>query len=214
MLSPLHKGDVVLTTGKFAGCRRDDARKAAAVQLKTPVGLVRTCQYDSILSGTLSEFDHHAGNSIDGAIWRAIGHDQSPDAECALQEARTPYTALSGGLSAKGQLTRRFCAHVQFKAFGYHDYGLRAVSALPHCEFEGLSSVDKQAAAQTAGVLDDPVSVTVFADQEGRERWAARRRRFTFAHGYIRLLLRQERRLRRQPRGLPLRRICASKADR
>jgi hypothetical protein len=117
-------------------------------------------------------------------------------------------TALSGGLSAEGELTRRFCAHVQFKTFGYHDYGLRAVSALPHCEFEGLSSVDKQAAAQTAGVLDDPVSVTVFADQEGRERWAARRRRFTFAHGYIRLLLRQERRLRRQPRGLPLRRIA------
>jgi hypothetical protein len=193
MLPPLDKGDVVLTTGKFAGCRRDDARKAAVVQLKAPVGFVRTCQYDSILSGTLSEFDHHAGNSIDGAIWRAIRHDQSPDAECALQEASyAAYAALSGRLSAEGQFTRRFRAHVQFKTFGYHDYGLRAVSALPHCEFEGLSSVDKQAAPQTAGVLDDPVSVTIFADQEGRERWAARRRRFTFVHGFIRLLLRQE----------------------
>ena len=105
------------------------------------------------------------------------------------------------GLAAECLLTRRFCAHVQFKTFRYHDYGLRAVSTLPHREFEGLSSVNEQAAAQTAGVLDDPVSVAIFANQEGRERWAARRRRFTFAHGYIRLLLRQERWLRREPRG-------------
>jgi hypothetical protein len=110
-------------------------------------------------------------------------------------------SSLPGGLAAECQLTRRFCAHVQFKTFRDHDYGLRAVSTLPHREFEGLSSVNKQAAAQTAGVLDDPVSVAIFADQEGRERWAARRRRFTFAHGYIRLLLRQERWLRREPRG-------------
>lgn len=86
-------------------------------------------------------------------------------------------------LSAQCQLTRGFCAHVQFKAFRYHDYGLRAVSTLPHCEFEGLSPVNKQAAAQTAGVLDNPVSVAVFADQEGGERCAAHRRRFTFTHG-------------------------------
>jgi hypothetical protein len=89
MLSPLNKCDVVLTTGKFAGCRRDDARKAEAMQLKTPVGLVRTCQYDSLPSGTLGELDHRAGNSI-GAIWRASGHDQSPDAEWTMQEAPCP----------------------------------------------------------------------------------------------------------------------------
>jgi hypothetical protein len=89
------------------------------------------------------------------------------------------------GSSARCQLTdpAGFCAHVQFKTLRYQDDGLGAVFTLPLREFEGLSSVNKQTAAQPAGVLDDPVSAAVFADQEGSERWAARRGRFTFAHG-------------------------------
>jgi hypothetical protein len=77
-----------------------------------------------------------------------------------------------------------FGVHVQFETVRHHDYGLRAVPILGHCEFKRLSSVDEETAPQAAGVLDNPVAAAVFADQER----TARRGRFTFAHGIIPLV--------------------------
>jgi hypothetical protein len=65
VLSPLNEGNIILTAWKFAGCRGGDARIATAAQLKNPVRLLQACQYDSMINGTPSEFDHCIDNSID-----------------------------------------------------------------------------------------------------------------------------------------------------
>jgi hypothetical protein len=57
-----------------------------------------------------------------------------------------------------------FGTHIQFERAGHHDDGLRALSALVHCEFDGFNAVDKQTAAKAHGILDNPVPVAIFAD--------------------------------------------------
>jgi hypothetical protein len=57
-------------------------------------------------------------------------------------------------------------AHVQFEYVRDHDHVLRPVPILEHCEFQCFSTVNKETAAKTAFVLDDPTAVTVFANQK------------------------------------------------
>ena len=64
---------------------------------------------------------------------------------------------LCGGVAA---------ANVEFQNTRDHDDGLRPVAILEHCEFEGFSFVDEEAAAEPLLILHDPMAVAVLPDAE------------------------------------------------
>src|SRR5436305_3261043 len=62
----------------------------------------------------------------------------------------------------------RFGVHVQFENARHRDDGLRPIAILGQREFERIGLTDEQATATAILVLNDPVSVAVFANQEKR----------------------------------------------
>ena len=48
-------------------------------------------------------------------------------------------------------------ARIQLKCAGHHDYGLWALTALVHGEFDRFSPIDEEATIATFWVLNDPL---------------------------------------------------------
>jgi hypothetical protein len=78
--------------------------------------------------------------------------------------------ALNTGLRNGDEMGSRegFGIHVQFENARHHDHGLRPMPVFEHCELQGFSAVDKEAATKAVLILDDPTSVAVFANPEQR----------------------------------------------
>jgi len=65
------------------------------------------------------------------------------------------------------RLRRRRCsAHVEFEDAPDHDKILRAIAILGTHEAKRLVAIDEKAAADAAGILNNPVSVIVSPDPE------------------------------------------------
>ena len=89
---------------------------------------------------------------------------------------------LKGGVSRGAFAHEGLGAHVQSENVRHHDHSVRAVAILEHGVFQRFSTVDKETAAPVTLILDDPVAVTVSADQEQRGFRRTRRGRFMLVH--------------------------------
>jgi hypothetical protein len=90
----------------------------------------------------------------------------------------------------RGQTNRgSTSSHVELQNAGNHDDGLRPVSILEQRKPEGSRAINKQPAAEATLILNDPIALTVFADQEKRRyRMRLRRARFGLSHGELLLV--------------------------
>ena len=61
-------------------------------------------------------------------------------------------------------------ARIQLKCAGHHDYGLWALTAFVHGEFDRFSPIDEEATTATFWVLNDPVAVRKRGNLEVDER--------------------------------------------
>jgi hypothetical protein len=60
----------------------------------------------------------------------------------------------------------RRVVYIQLEDTRDHDDGLRPVPILEHCELEGFSPIDEEAAAEPLLILHDPMAVVVLPDAE------------------------------------------------
>jgi hypothetical protein len=72
----------------------------------------------------------------------------------------------------------RIAAHIEFKTFRNHDNGPRSISVLGTHKSERRITIDKQPAANSVLVLNDPVSSAVLTNHE--QRRSQPRGRFSF----------------------------------
>lgn len=77
----------------------------------------------------------------------------------------------------------RIDAQIELKHARNHDDGLRPTSALEHRELDGVSAINKQTAATTALIADDPLAAAILANQQKSVREVARTQRFLLVHG-------------------------------
>jgi hypothetical protein len=80
-------------------------------------------------------------------------------------QLRNPLKAnrgVGGDMLGRG----RRVVYIQLEDTRDHDDGLRPVPILEHCEPEGFSPVDEEAAAEPLLILHDPMAVAVLPDAE------------------------------------------------
>jgi hypothetical protein len=80
-------------------------------------------------------------------------------------QLRNPLEANRGvGVDVLGRGRR--VVYIQLEDTRDHDDGLRPVPILEHCELEGFSPIDEEAAAEPLLILHDPMAVVVLPDAE------------------------------------------------